>query len=511
MTYAQIAMTVFTAALIGLILLIAFVSAAIRKRKNRQRGEEPLTDFFVGGRQTGAFVLAMTILTTYLSASSFLGGPGFAYEKGIAWAYLSVIQIPVIFLTFGVIAKKLGTVSRSIGAVTINDVLRARYGSRLLVWLCAPAMIACYIIQITAQIKGGAILFQTITGMNYETALLVFGILVVLFTALGGFAGQSVANALFGILMIVGCVSLLTLLSRASSNGNVAETMTILHPGWDSKTGADGSLTPPYMLSFWILTGIGVLGLPQTALCGTAYRDTKALNKAIPIGTILLAFILLAIHIVGAYAPLLISMPEIRIMLGESAGTDYVIPGIVLKYMSPLAAGLFFTAPLAAVLSSVNALLLSASATLIKDLWVSDIRRKAKRPADEAFRKRAAVASFFLAGILVAAAWYLLRLPAFRQVSIIRLNLAALGGLECIFFFPLAGGLFWRRATAAGALCGTVSGLALYVFLCVKDLRIGGFLPVVPAFLLSGIVFCIVSRLTALKAGDPPDVFFPRR
>ena len=511
MTYAQIAMTAVVAVLIGGILLVGVLFAAIRKRKNLERGENPLADYYTGGRKTGSFVLAMTILTTYLSASSFLGGPGFAYEKGIAWAYLSVIQIPVIFLTFGVIAKKLGTVSRAMNAFTVSDVLRARYESPLLVVFCAVAMIAFYIIQITAQIKGGAILFQTITGLNYEVALLLFGILVVLFTVIGGFAGQSVANALFGVLMIVGCVSLTTLLSRASSNGNVAETMRILHPGWDSVSGADGSMTPAYMLSFWVLTGIGVLGLPQTATCGTAYRDTKALNKAIPIGTVLLAFVVLSIHLVGAYAPLLISMPEIRIMLGESAGTDYVLPGIVLKYMSPLAAGLFFAAPLAAVLSSVNALLLSGSASLIKDLYVNYIIKDKKRAESDAFRKRAGVVSFFLAAILVVAAWKLLSLPAFGSLSIVKLNLIALGGLECAFFFPLVGGLFWRKATAAGAVTGSVSGVLLYAFLIWKDVRLLGFLPVVPSFVLAGVVFVVVSRLTAKYAEEPSEAFFPRR
>ena len=511
MTFAQIAMTAVVGVVIVLTLLIAVVAAAIRKQKAAERNENQLADYYHGGRRTGAFALAMTIVTTYLSASSFLGGPGFAYEKGIAWAYLSAVQIPVIFLTFGVIAKKLGTVSRSVGAVTINDVLRARYSSPVPAILCSVAMIACYVIQMTAQIKGGAILFQTITGLNYERGLLLFGILVVLFTAVGGFAGQSVANTLFGVLMVIGCVSLTMILSRASSNGSVAETMQILHPGWDSVAGTDGSLTPAYMMSFMILTGIGVLGLPMTASCGTAYRDTKALNKAIPIGTLVLAFIVLSIHIVGAYAPLLISMSEIRVMLGESAGTDYVLPGIVLKYMSPLAAGFFFVAPLAAILSSVNALLLSSSATLVRDLYVNHILRDRERAETEPFRKRAAFVSLFLAALLVLAAWAIVRLPRFASMSIVKLNLIALGGLECAFFFPLVGGLFSRKATAAGAAAGSVSGFLLYAILIWKDVRPGGFLPVVPALLLSGIVFAAVSRFTRRNAPEPSENFFPRR
>ena len=511
MTYAQIAMTVVVAVLIGVILFIACVAAAIRKRKNTQTGEGPLSDFYNGGRKTGPFVLAMTMLTTYLSASSFLGGPGLAYEKGLAWVYLAVIQIPVIFLTLGVLGKKLGTVSRAVGAVTVNDVLRARYESPLLVVLCSLSLIVFSLIQITAQIKGGAIVFQTITGLNYERALMLFGALVVLFTVLGGFAGQSVANTLFGILMVVGCVTLMTLLTRASSNGNVAETMTILHPGWDSVSGADGTLTPAYMFSFWVLVGFGVLGLPQTAACGASYRDTKALNKAIPLGTLLLAFVILSIHLVGAYAPLLISMPEVKILLGGSVGTDYVLPGIVLKYMSPLAAGLFFAAPLAAVLSSVNALLLSSSAALMKDLYVNYLLKDKSRAEEPSFRTRAALATFLIATGLVFVAWHLLQIEPFGVRSIVKLNLTALGGLECAFFFPLVGGLYWRKATAEGAVYGLLAGVVLYAYLIWNDFRPAGFLPVVPALMLSGAVFWFFSRFGSGKDQEPPETFFPRR
>jgi len=511
MTYAQIAMTAVLGVVIALVLLIASVAAAIRKRKNSQRGDEPLADFYTGGRRTGPFVLAMTILTTYLSASSFLGGPGFAYEKGIAWAYLAAIQIPVVFLTFGIVGKKLGTVSRRLNAVTVNDVIRARYGSPVLVIFCTLAMIACYVVQMIAQIKGGAILFQTVTGLNYEPALLVFGLLVVLFTVVGGFSGQSVANTLFGILMVIGCAMLLVLLTRASSNGNVAETMTVLHPGWDAIGGADGTLRPAYVLSFWILTGFGVLGLPQTASCGTAFRDTRSLNRAIPIGTLLLAFIVLSIHIVGAYAPLLISMPEVRILLGESAGTDYVIPAIVLKYMSPLSAGFFFAAPLAAVLSSVNALFLSTSAALVKDIYVNYVLRDRERSKTELFRKRAAFVTFVLTTVLAALAWYLLRLPYVREMSIVRLNLMAMGGLECVFFCPLAVGLFWKRANAAGAVTSSVAGFALYVYLTANGIEPAGFQPVVPSLLLSILLFFAVSSAASGNAPEPPGAFFPRR
>ena len=64
-----------------------------------------IEEYFIGSRSMGGLVLAMAIITTYTSASSFVGGPGVAYKLGLGWILLSMIQVPTAFLTLGVLGK----------------------------------------------------------------------------------------------------------------------------------------------------------------------------------------------------------------------------------------------------------------------------------------------------------------------------------------------------------------------------------------------------------------------
>ena len=77
----------------------------------------------------GGFVLAMTIVATYVGASSFIGGPGIAYNLGLGWVLLACIQVPTAFFTLGILGKKLSIISRKLNAITIFDVLKARYNN----------------------------------------------------------------------------------------------------------------------------------------------------------------------------------------------------------------------------------------------------------------------------------------------------------------------------------------------------------------------------------------------
>ncbi|MDX1269417.1 MAG: sodium/panthothenate symporter, partial [Oceanisphaera sp.] len=92
-------------------------------------------DYFLGNRSMGGFVLAMTMVATYASASSFIGGPGAAYRMGLGWVLLAMIQVPTVWLTLGVLGKQFAHIARRVNALTINDMLYARYRSPLVVIL----------------------------------------------------------------------------------------------------------------------------------------------------------------------------------------------------------------------------------------------------------------------------------------------------------------------------------------------------------------------------------------
>lgn len=132
-----------------------------------------LNEYFLGSRSMGGIVLAMTLTATYISASSFIGGPGAAYKYGLGWVLLAMIQLPAVWLSLGILGKKFAILARRYNAVTLNDMLFARYQSRLLVWLASLSLLVAFVGAMTVQFIGGARLLETAAGIPYETGLLI--------------------------------------------------------------------------------------------------------------------------------------------------------------------------------------------------------------------------------------------------------------------------------------------------------------------------------------------------
>jgi len=124
-------------------------------RRNRFAGE-----YFLGDRSLKGFVLAMTLVATYGSVSSFVSGPGLAWQLGLGWVVFAAPQIIAGFLILGVAGKKMAVVSRAAGALTIIDMIRARYGDgrggRTLAALLAVLMLVFFTTMMIGQFIGGA-------------------------------------------------------------------------------------------------------------------------------------------------------------------------------------------------------------------------------------------------------------------------------------------------------------------------------------------------------------------
>ena len=109
-------------------LVFALVLAVWARRKAAAAGDGGFVkEYFIGNRSLGAFVLAMTTIATYGSVSSFVGGPGQAWNIGWGWVYMAGVQVTCLFLLYGIMGKKMALISRKTGAVTVIDVIRERY------------------------------------------------------------------------------------------------------------------------------------------------------------------------------------------------------------------------------------------------------------------------------------------------------------------------------------------------------------------------------------------------
>ena len=244
-----------------------------------------LNEYFIGNRSMGGFVLAMTLTATYISASSFIGGPGAAYKYGLGWVLLAMIQLPAVWLSLGVLGKKFAILARRYNAVTLNDMLYARYQSRLLVWLASLSLLVAFVGAMTVQFIGGARLLETAAGIPYDMGLLIFGISIALYTSFGGFRASVLNDALQGLVMLVGTILLLVAVIHAAGGLHKAvETLQHIDPALVSPQGGDQILDLPFMASFWIWCALGLLAyhIPPYAVFRTVIvkRCIAALSSA---------------------------------------------------------------------------------------------------------------------------------------------------------------------------------------------------------------------------------------
>ena len=428
-----------------------------------------LNEYFIGNRSMGGFVLAMTLTATYISASSFIGGPGAAYKYGLGWVLLAMIQLPAVWLSLGVLGKKFAILARRYNAVTLNDMLYARYQSRLLVWLASLSLLVAFVGAMTVQFIGGARLLETAAGIPYDT-----GLLIALYTSFGGFRASVLNDAMQGLVMLVGTILLLVAVIHAAGGLHKAvETLQHIDPALVSPQGGDQILDLPFMASFWILVCFGVIGLPHTAVRCISYRDSKAVHRGIILGTIVVAILMFGMHLAGALGRAV--LPDLKI-------PDQVIPTLMITVLPPFAAGIFLAAPMAAIMSTINAQLLQSSATIVKDLylnlWPEELKNERK------LTRISSMSTLILGLLLLLAAW---RPPE----MIIWLNLLAFGGLEAVFLWPLVLGLYWERANAHGALSSMIVGAICYTVLASFDIKIAGLHPIVPSLVLNLLAFYI--------------------
>ena len=132
------------APVIVFLIFLLYVSYRVQKASAEARSLNFAKDYFIGGRTLGGFVLAMTTVATYSSVSTFVGGPGVAWQIGYGWLYMAIVQVVVIFLVMGVFGKKISLIAKDIDAVTVIDIIRARYKSDTLANIAAIFIVAFF-------------------------------------------------------------------------------------------------------------------------------------------------------------------------------------------------------------------------------------------------------------------------------------------------------------------------------------------------------------------------------
>ena len=485
-----------TIAPVVIYLALSFL-AALWARKQSQKTSDShgfIEEYFIGGRSMGGFVLAMSIIASYTSASSFVGGPGVAYKLGLSWVLLAMIQVPTTFLTLGVLGKRFAIMARKTRSVTLTDFLRARYRSDAVVILCSLALLVFFMAAMLAQFIGGARLFQAVTGYPYIVGLALFGFTVILYTAVGGFRAVVLTDAIQGMVMVFASVVVLVAVVNAGGGmERCVATLKAIDPGLITPTGPGGTVPQPMILSFWVLVGLGILGLPQTSQKCMGYKDSRSMHDAMIMGTLIIGFLLLCVHLAGTLG---------RAVIPDLPAGDLAMPTLIMELLSPFWAGVFIAGPLAAIMSTVDSMLLLASAAIIKDLYIHyGLKGDASRMTPARLQTMSLACTAVIGLIVFASA---IEPPDL----LVWINLFAFGGLEAVFLWPIILGLYWKEANASGAVASIVAGVACFFALSILKPGMGGIHAIVPTSIAAFAAFVIGAKCGRPASDDVIRLFW---
>ncbi len=493
--------------LVSLIPLLVFLVAAllvsflVRRRARAQAQAGFVKEYFIGSRALGGFVLAMTTIATYGSVSSFVGGPGQAWSVGWGWVYMAVVQVTALVLLYGIMGKKLALIARRIDAVTVIDVIRARYGSNALANVSAVVVVVFFAATMVAQFVGGAKLFEAVTGYSYTVGLVLFGVAVVLFTTIGGFRGVAMTDALCGIVMLVGIFVLAAgILSAGGGYENIMDTIAANHPEM-LEPFSGGAMPASLYFTQWLLVGALTFVLPQSMVRCMGFKDTKSLRGALVVGTVIIGVMMIGVTALGV-----LSAGVLTGSLADYGGSvDNIIPRAIAQTLPTWLAGVAIVGPIAASISTVSSLLIASSSAIVKDVCLHHALARGTHPSErtlawtsQAVTLAVGVVVFVLAVVPPDVIW--------------KINMFAFGGLETAFFWVMVCGLFWKRAGKLGAILSMAGGTLSYCVCMALGFKVMGLHQIVIGVVVAGVLMVVGSLLEKRDESEQArvnEVFFP--
>lgn len=490
-------------ALVPLVIFLALalaVSLVVRHRAHVAGGGF-VKEYFIGNRALGGFVLAMTTIATYGSVSSFVGGPGQAWLVGWGWVYMAVVQVTALVLLYGILGKKMALVSRKLDAVTVIDVIRARYSSNALANVSAVVVVLFFAATMVAQFVGGAKLFEAVTGYSYLVGLVLFGVAVVLFTTIGGFRGVAVTDAICGVAMLIGIFVLAAgILAAGGGYENIMDTIRTNRPEMLEPFGG-GSMPASLYFTQWLLVGIFTFVLPQSAVRCMGFKNTKALHGAMIMGTVIIGLMMIGVTSLGVLSA--------GVLTGDLASyggsVDNIIPQAIAQTLPPWLAGVAIIGPIAASISTVSSLLIASSSAIIKDVYLHHCESSGKKPTERKIARSSQAVTLCVGAIVFV-------LAIVPPDVIWKINMFAFGGLETAFFWVLVCGLFWKRAGKWGALLSMIGGTASYCLCMALGFKVMGLHQIVIGITVAGVLMVVGSLLGRCDAAEEKrmrEVFFP--
>lgn len=442
--------------------------------KSKEGGDK---GYFLGNRQMGPWVTALSAGSSDMSAWVLMGLPTSIYALGVGQFWIAIGLAAGYALSWIFEAKRLRSFSIvAEDSITLPQYLTNRFlaKSKGLQVICAVVFLAAYTIYSASSIKACGTLFNTVIGMDPQLAMYMAAVIIVSYTFLGGFSAVCWTDFFQGLLML-GALLVAPIFAVGMINATAVSSIPADYWSLTAKTED---------IISGLAWGLGYFGMPHIIIRFMSLKDQKSFTKSAVIGISWTCLILIFAAAVGIIGRMSLGMVD------EINKNSLVFIVMVRTIFPALIAGIVLSAVLAASMSTADSQLLAAASSFASDVYKPLIRDGKASDQEMTWISRLVVLAIAIASVVMASS------P--NAGSIMSLVSNAWGVFGAAFGPAILLSLFWRRFTFNGALAGIVAGTVVDVgwFIYMSGT---GIYELLPGFIGGFAAAIIVSLLS-----DPP-------
>ncbi len=451
------------------------------------RESRSVSGFYVAGKKLPSWVIAFSSNTTGESGWLLLGLTGMGYLVGFHALWIVLGEVIGVALAWSLVARPFKEFTDRYDAITVPDYLADRFRDRTHAIRIVSAVIIFSMVwaYTSAQLTASGKAFSSFLGTSYEGGVLIGAAVIFLYTSIGGFKAVAYSDVLQGVLMFL-CLLVLPIVGIQQAGGwnELMRAIGSIDPALLNPMGEHG-LTVTGVMSAISFAGIGLafLGAPQLLTRFMSARNRGQIGEG---GMIAVACII--VFDIGA----VLTGVAGRVLFPGLADPETVLPMMSTELFPAIVAGVILVVVLAAIMSTVDSLLILASSAVVRDVF-----QKVLKP-DFSDRQLSVIGRVLT--IVIGLGGLAVALPESRMIF--WFVLFAWSGLASAFTPVVLCSLFWRRTTRAGALSGMIAGFGTAVLwvLLVKE-HFYDLYEMIPGFAVGFAVTIGVSLFTK----PPPD------
>lgn len=492
---------VVVAFILYFILMLGIGIVSFKKSKN-------MSDYFLGGRQLGSWVTAISAQASDMSGWLLLGLPGAVLIGGLTESWIAIGLFIGTYLNWKIIASRLRKFTAASGdSITIPEYMQNRFLSQSPVVriVCAVIIFVFFLLYTASAFSAGAKLFNFVFGIDYVKALFIGAVIIISYTFLGGFLAVCWTDLIQGTLMFCALIIVPIVCVFSTPNfswdifSNVIGTSGVANTYYlDLFHNADGSFAIKEIISGFAW-GLGYFGMPHILIRFMAVKSSDMIKKSRIIACIWVFITLVAAVLVGVLGYSYLNSPGNEAILAtfNALGDSEKIFMFLSSALLPaLLAGIILSAILAAIMSTADSQLLVTASAVTNDIF----KLLGKNVSEKTLMWISRITV-----VVVAIIAFILAIDP--NSSVMGLVSYAWAGLGSAFGPTIILSLFWKRMTMSGAVAGMISGGVMVVLWTNLWEASTGIYSLLPAFIVAFLMIIVVSLLSKKPPVGVEEIF----